>query len=62
MQEVDNDSERLVELFRRGDDDAAEQLFKRYIDRLITMAHNRLSSKLAGRVDAEDVVQSVFIP
>ncbi len=54
------DSAKLVEMFRAGDDEAAEVLFKRYVNRLIRVAHNRLSTKLARRIDPEDVVQSVF--
>src|SRR5262249_28270746 len=36
------------------------QLFDRYVDRLVALARRRLSQRLAGRVDPEDVVQSVF--
>lgn len=39
---------------------AAEQLFARYAQRLYRLAEQHLSHKLAGRVDGEDVVQSVF--
>jgi RNA polymerase sigma-70 factor (ECF subfamily) len=35
-------------------------LFARYAGRLVRLAGQHLSRKLAGRVDAEDVVQSVF--
>lgn len=42
-----------------GDQDAASELFVRYAGRLIALARSRLSPKLARRVDAEDVVQSV---
>jgi RNA polymerase sigma-70 factor (ECF subfamily) len=50
----------LLELFRAGDQDAARQLFDRYVDRLVALARRRISQRLAGRVDPEDVVQSVF--
>jgi RNA polymerase sigma-70 factor (ECF subfamily) len=50
----------LVERWRKGDPLAAEQLFARYAVRLARLAEQRLSQKLAARVDGEDVVQSVF--
>ena len=51
---------QLVDRWRRGDAAAAEKLFARYADRLTRLAEQHLSRKLAGRVDGEDVVQSVF--
>jgi RNA polymerase sigma factor (sigma-70 family) len=50
----------LVARWRDGDQRAAEQLFGLYAGRLIALAQGRLSSRLAGRVDAEDVVQSAY--
>jgi len=38
----------------------AEQLPDRYVDRLIRLAQNRLTRKVARRVDPEDVVQSAL--
>jgi RNA polymerase sigma-70 factor (ECF subfamily) len=35
-------------------------LFDRYVDQLLALARRRISQRLASRVDAEDVVQSVF--
>jgi RNA polymerase sigma-70 factor (ECF subfamily) len=55
--------ERSVELmarWRQGDQEAASGLFRRYADRLIALARRRLPARLAQRVDAEDVVQSVY--
>jgi RNA polymerase sigma-70 factor (ECF subfamily) len=46
--------------WRANDQDAARQLVDRYLDRLVALAKKRLSQKLAGRVDPEDIVQSVF--
>ena len=51
------------EVFRRvqfGDEDAAREVFERYLERLIGLARNRLSEKLARKVDADDIVQSAF--
>ncbi|HYT95490.1 MAG TPA: ECF-type sigma factor [Gemmataceae bacterium] len=50
----------LLQRFQAGDQQAAEQLFARYAQRLTRLAEQHLSRKLAGRVDGEDVVQSVF--
>jgi RNA polymerase sigma-70 factor, ECF subfamily len=50
----------LVHLWRGGDQEAAQKLFDRYVDRLVAVAKRRISERLAGRIDAEDVVQSVF--
>jgi RNA polymerase sigma-70 factor (ECF subfamily) len=50
----------LLKLWRAGDEAAARQLFERYVDRLVALARTRLSHRFAGRVDPEDVVQSVF--
>ncbi len=50
----------LVARWRAGDQDAARQLFDRYVDRLVALARRRIGSRLASRVDPEDVVQSVF--
>lgn len=50
----------LLERYRNGDDLAAEDLFARYFERLTSLARSRLSPRLAGRVDPEDIVQSVY--
>jgi RNA polymerase sigma-70 factor (ECF subfamily) len=54
------DSRILADLCRAGDPEAARQLFEQYVDRLVALARRRLSQNLAGRVDPEDIVQSVF--
>jgi RNA polymerase sigma-70 factor (ECF subfamily) len=43
-----------------GDDQAIRAVFDHYSDRLVRLADRHLSRQLAGRVDGEDVVQSVF--
>jgi RNA polymerase sigma-70 factor (ECF subfamily) len=51
----------LLDLWRTGSDQgAARQIVDRYIDRLLVLARRRISQRLASRVDAEDIVQSVF--
>lgn len=50
----------LLHRFRRGDQDAATQLYLRYAKRLRALAKAQCSPDLARCVDAEDIVQSVF--
>lgn len=50
----------LIKLWQAGDQNAARQLFDRYVERLLALARRRISQRLASRVDPEDVVQSVF--
>jgi RNA polymerase sigma-70 factor (ECF subfamily) len=50
----------FLEQWRAGDENAARQLFDRYVGRLVALARRHISERLAGRVDAEDIVQSVF--
>ena len=50
----------LVQRHRQGDPEAARRLFAHYAQRRSRLADRYLSQKLAGRVEGEDVVQSVF--
>jgi RNA polymerase sigma-70 factor (ECF subfamily) len=50
----------LARQLQAGDAQAAQQVFYRYAQRLAHLAEKHLSRKLAGRLDGEDVVQSVF--
>jgi RNA polymerase sigma-70 factor (ECF subfamily) len=50
----------LLQRYRRGCEDAATQLYLRYAQRLRGLAREQIGSDLAGRVDLDDVVQSVF--
>src|SRR5947209_4654729 len=50
----------LLNLWRAGNQDAARQIFDRYVAQLLALASRRISQRLAARVDAEDIVQSVF--
>jgi RNA polymerase sigma factor (sigma-70 family) len=57
----EREEQALIELWRvQGDQDAARQIVEAYIGRLLPLARKHLSAKLAGRVDPEDIVQSVF--
>ena len=59
--EPDSPEDRsLVDRWRAGDQDAARQLFDRYVERLVALARKRISNRLAARVDPDYIVQSVF--
>src|SRR5262245_49776131 len=57
---MDERSGDLLARWRTGDQQAAVELFRRYVDRLIALVRSRLSAKFSRRLDAEDVVQSVY--
>ena len=60
----ENEDGELTELLRRaaaGDEQAFQELFARYRDRLKRMVHLRLSRRLQGRVDDSDVLQEVCL-
>jgi RNA polymerase sigma-70 factor (ECF subfamily) len=58
---LDDASVELVARWReKRDQQAADELFRRYVYRLTGLARSRLSAKLAQRFDPEDLVQSVF--
>src|SRR5215831_19156169 len=57
---TDERSGNLVARWRQGDQRAADELFRRYTNRLVLLARSRLPGKLAQRTAAEDVVQSVY--
>src|SRR5262245_21584301 len=57
---TDDQSGNLLARWRKGDQEAATELFRRYAGRLIALARSRLPAKLTPRVDPEDVVQSVY--
>jgi RNA polymerase sigma-70 factor (ECF subfamily) len=50
----------LGQRLQAGDPQAAEELFTRYSERLVRLARQHLGTKVAGREDGEDIVQSVF--
>lgn len=57
---MDEHSSELMRRWQTGDESAAETLFRRYFTRLHALVQTRLSSKMAVRFDADDVVQSAF--
>jgi RNA polymerase sigma-70 factor (ECF subfamily) len=52
--------ESPLDALQAGDEDVARQLFDRYAEQLVLLARRRISQRLASRIDAEDIVQSVF--
>lgn len=57
---ADNEFDRLMDCLRRGDEDAASEVFHRFAQRLIALARSQLDSWLRTRIEPEDVIQSVF--
>ena len=56
----DRSLDSFVNQLRQGDASVTKELFDQYVDRLVSMARKRISQRFAGRIDAEDIVQSVF--
>lgn len=50
----------LLRRFKRGNQDAATQLYLRYAHRLRALVQAHCSTALTRRLDADDIVQSVF--
>src|SRR5262245_9832624 len=50
----------LLRRFRSGSEDAATELYVRYVHRLRALVRARCSSELSRRIEPEDIVQSVF--
>jgi RNA polymerase sigma-70 factor (ECF subfamily) len=52
--------QQLLAEYREGREDAARKLVQRLAHRLIPLARKHLTGRIRQKVDAEDVVQSVF--
>jgi RNA polymerase sigma-70 factor (ECF subfamily) len=50
----------LMAELRRGDDQAAAAVFRRFVHRLVGLARGQLEARVGAGVDPEDVVQSVY--
>ncbi|MBW3539047.1 MAG: sigma-70 family RNA polymerase sigma factor [Planctomycetes bacterium] len=56
----EGDSRSIFKRVQKGEEQAAREVFERYLSRLVALARSRLSEKLQQKVDAEDIVQSAF--
>ena len=57
---MDEPSVELLAKYRAGDEQAATELFRRYVSRLTVLARARIAPRIARRFDAEDVVLSAY--
>lgn len=53
-------SDELLHQLSAGDEDAAQQVFQQYLERLTALARSRLSAKLSSRIDPDDIVLSAY--
>ncbi len=53
-------SRELLAHYQAGDNEAATELFDRYVARLTALARSRVGQRLKRRIDAEDIVQSAY--
>jgi RNA polymerase sigma factor (sigma-70 family) len=56
----ESNEDELLQRWKEGDQDAADQIVNQYLSRLTALARTRLSPKMRRRVDPEDVVQSAY--
>jgi RNA polymerase sigma-70 factor (ECF subfamily) len=54
------DFQAVMAKLRRGDPDAATEIFRRYVRRLTALASRQFDTRLRVRADPEGVVQSVY--
>lgn len=57
---ADDSFDHLLNQLRQRDKEAAARLFHRFANRLLALASKNLSKRLQGKVDPEDVLQSVM--
>ena len=56
----DDESAQLIHRWKSGDERAAEEIFVRYVSRLVALARKRIGPQLQRRIDPEDVIQSAY--
>ena len=61
MSRDSDDSDALLERLQAGETEALAALFSAHRERLWRMVYFRLDERLAGRVDADDVLQEAYI-
>jgi RNA polymerase sigma-70 factor (ECF subfamily) len=52
--------DELVERLRKGDEDAAAEIFRQYVRRLVGLARKHLDERVRRKVGADDVVNSAL--
>jgi RNA polymerase sigma-70 factor (ECF subfamily) len=57
---LDGSPGSVTNWLRRHDDEAACRIWERYVRRLLSLAQQELERAVEARIDADDVVQSVF--
>jgi RNA polymerase sigma-70 factor (ECF subfamily) len=50
----------IMARLRGGDQGAAREIFQRFVDQLVRLAHRQFDAVMRRKVDAEDVVQSAY--
>jgi RNA polymerase sigma-70 factor (ECF subfamily) len=58
---LDHSDHSLLRRLRRGEDDAATALYLRYARRLLALTRAQSSLEVRRQLEAEDIVQSVFL-
>ena len=51
----------LLDRFKAGDDQALDQLYGRYYDRMVAVVRLRMGTKLRAKMESMDVVQEAFL-
>lgn len=60
MSDESADDRDLVAAYKAGSESAAQKLFDRYCEKLMSLARRRIGQRMASRLDPEDAVQSAF--
>ncbi|MCA9069340.1 MAG: sigma-70 family RNA polymerase sigma factor [Planctomycetaceae bacterium] len=60
LTELHSTSAELFTRYQTGNDEVADEIFHRYLERLTRLARSRLSPRLASRTDPEDIVLSAW--
>jgi RNA polymerase sigma-70 factor (ECF subfamily) len=56
-----NETQVILERARSGDPNAFEELFRRHRGKLLKMIAFRMDRRIAGRVDASDILQETYL-
>ena len=61
MADFSSETQQLLRRIREGEEPAFEDLFARHRNRLKRVVSLRMDDRLAGRVDASDIVQEAYV-